>query len=116
MMFLKIVTKNCYAEIIRYLEMSRDYLVQIVDEVRNHNINALKFVYEVCSVMREYMEVPSFSVVKINKTVIYEKLNEYGLYEIIEDYLKGYEKGPSRYQPKPVVKKKSSKAKQGYVD
>jgi protein phosphatase-4 regulatory subunit 3 len=36
----------------------------------------------------------------LNKTIIYEKLNEYGLYEILEEYLKDYDKGRSNYQPK----------------
>jgi hypothetical protein len=67
-LFLRIIVKNCYSEFLRYVEVSKDFLTRVVDELRHYNLNALKFIHEMCSILREYQDV-------INRVGIYEKLN-----------------------------------------
>ncbi|CAD8077761.1 unnamed protein product [Paramecium sonneborni] len=86
-MFIKIVL-NCYADLFKYIESSKDFLIEVIDQFRNFNFLALRFLIEICQVFKEFPD--------LNKLVIYQKLSEYGLYDIIEDYindsLKGFEK------------------------
>ncbi|CAK76441.1 unnamed protein product (macronuclear) [Paramecium tetraurelia] len=77
-MFIKIVL-TCYVDLLKYIENSKEFLVDLIDQLRNFNFLALRFLNEICSVFKEYQD--------LNKAFIYQRLSEHGLYEIIEDYI-----------------------------
>ncbi|CAD8157886.1 unnamed protein product [Paramecium pentaurelia] len=92
-MFIKIVL-NCYVELFKYIQNSKEFLVDLIEQLRNFNFLALRFLNEICSVFKEFQD--------INKALIYQKLGELGLYEIIEDYiidsLQGFQKQKTKFQ------------------
>ncbi|CAD8156287.1 unnamed protein product [Paramecium pentaurelia] len=89
LMFIKI---SCYVDLFKYIENSKDFLIEVIDQLRNFNFQALRFLNEICSVFKEFPD--------LNKVVIYQKLSEYGLYEIIEDYINNSLKGFENYKTK----------------
>ncbi|CAD8163815.1 unnamed protein product [Paramecium octaurelia] len=91
LMFIKIVL-TCYVDLFKYIENSKDFLIEVIDKLRNFNFLALRFLCEICSVFKEFPD--------LNKVVIYQKLSEYGLYEIIEDYMNDSLKGFEKYKAK----------------
>ncbi|CAD8175124.1 unnamed protein product [Paramecium octaurelia] len=78
LMLIKIVL-TCYVDLLKYIENSKEFLIELIDQLRNFNFQALKFINEMCSVFKEFQD--------LNKALIFQKLGEYGLYEIIEDYM-----------------------------
>ncbi|CAD8078423.1 unnamed protein product [Paramecium sonneborni] len=91
LMFIKIVL-TCYVDLFKYIENSKDFLIEVIDQLRNLNFQALRFLSEICQVFKEFPD--------LNKAVIYQKLSEYGLYEIIEDYINDSLKGFEKYKAK----------------
>ncbi|CAK82361.1 unnamed protein product (macronuclear) [Paramecium tetraurelia] len=83
---------SCYVDLFKYIENSKDFLIEVIDQLRNFNFLALRFLSEICSVFKEFPD--------LNKVVIYQKLSEYGLYEIIEDYIYDSLKGFEKYKAK----------------
>ncbi|CAK78017.1 unnamed protein product (macronuclear) [Paramecium tetraurelia] len=83
---------SCYVDLFKYIENSKDFLIEVIDKLRNFNFLALRFLCEICSVFKEFPD--------LNKVVIYQKLSEYGLYEIIEDYINDSLKGFEKYKAK----------------
>ncbi|CAD8063600.1 unnamed protein product [Paramecium primaurelia] len=78
LMFIKIVL-TCYVDLLKYIENSKEFLVELIDQLRNYNFLALRFLSEICSLFKEFQD--------LNKAFIYQKLGEHGLYEIVEDYI-----------------------------
>ncbi len=73
--------------------------MEVIVEFRNYNFLALRFLSEMCAVFKEFPDV-LVDLIQLNKVAIFQKLSEYGLYEIIEDYITDSLKGFEKYKAK----------------
>jgi hypothetical protein len=85
--------------------------VSIVDEVRQGNVNGLKFIYDLCQVLKEY-DVTYINI-QFGKCTIHEKLNEYLLFEPLEEILST---SGNANQKNVLQVKKKNKYRQDLVD
>ncbi|KAM3143535.1 hypothetical protein pb186bvf_004297 [Paramecium bursaria] len=105
LIYIKIIIKNGYSELIKYIENSKEFLTAVLDQLRIQNLQALKFLLEICGIFKEFPE--------INRIQIYSKFSEYGLYEILEEYLQDFDRGFEKLRAK--LKKNKTKINEDQI-
>lgn len=78
---MQMISQNIYVELINYVISNADFLRKLAEDLRNLEFKALKFIYELCSVLK------TLDVNYIDKVSIFASLNEYLIFEIMHEIL-----------------------------
>eukprot|EP01017_Pseudomicrothorax_dubius_P040305 TRINITY_DN6289_c0_g5_i1.p1 TRINITY_DN6289_c0_g5~~TRINITY_DN6289_c0_g5_i1.p1 ORF type:complete len:709 (-),score=136.88 TRINITY_DN6289_c0_g5_i1:116-2242(-) len=98
-MVTSIVQEN-YMEIVKYIQGNKDVMRRLFDQLRQYKMNALRFIHEVCSVIKPLME--------IDKSSLLETFDQYNLFELLDGILKELS-GATNTQTKPQKGQKKTK-------